>query len=125
MTHLFQTGNFQLHSGGSSDFKIECDALTEQDWQTLALQVARNVGMFREVVSVPHGGDKLAYWLEQYKTVGPVLVVDDVLTSGNSIQEMMHYVKQRDHGSDPFNVYGFVIFARHQCPPRVRALFYM
>lgn len=34
--NLFQTGNFKLHSGKTSNFKIECDALTDEDLETFA-----------------------------------------------------------------------------------------
>ena len=32
MANLFQQGDFTLHSGERSGFKIECDALTSHDW---------------------------------------------------------------------------------------------
>ena len=56
--NLFQTGDFKLASGAKSNFKIECDALTESDWETLAMLIARNVGYFREVIGVWRRGNE-------------------------------------------------------------------
>lgn len=35
--NLFKNGNFTLHSGAQSNYKIDCDALTDKDLETLAL----------------------------------------------------------------------------------------
>jgi len=34
--NLFQFGDFSLHSGSKSKWKIECDALTDEDVEALA-----------------------------------------------------------------------------------------
>ena len=36
---LLQEGNFTLASGKTSEFKIECDALTQEDWSTAAHEI--------------------------------------------------------------------------------------
>ena len=111
--NLFQTGDFKLASGAKSNFKIECDALTEDDWQTLAMLIARNVGQFSEVIGVPRGGDQLACVLDKYRrTDGPRLIVDDVLTTGGSLAKYM---------TEPTD-FGYVVFARGPLPFRVRAV---
>lgn len=113
---LFQLGTFKLHSGEISTFKIECDALTEQDWNTLAWLIYSKI-RFQLVFGVPTGGLRLAEVLRKYESkneVDPILIVDDVLTTGSSIQEL----RSRYPGSQ-----GFVVFARGPLPKGVRALF--
>lgn len=120
MTALFQRGNFTLHSGATSHWKIECDALTNEDWNTIALMIVEQAEplLFSRVVGVPRGGLKLANALYLYRwTSGPTLVVDDVLTTGNSILEVMQ--------KQPGPCIAWVVFARGVCPPGINALFRM
>lgn len=112
---LFQTGNFRLHSGEEASFKIECDALSDLDWAALAKIIVTRIPPFGEVEGVPSGGLQLAAELEVYATEGPVLIVDDVLTTGASMEE------QRA-GRDAI---GAVVFARNGCPDWVTPLFTM
>ena len=60
---LFRSGRFTLHSGDTSTLKIDCDALSDEDWQSIAVQVA-NRFKFRAVVGVPSGGLPFARALE-------------------------------------------------------------
>lgn len=122
---LFRTGNFRLHGGEESFFKIDCDALTNDDLDTLALLVAEDprIGKFFQVEGVPTGGLRFAqalapYALSKYTDVrNPrVLIVDDVLTTGGSMERQR---AGRDH------VRGVVIFARGECPDWVTPLFSM
>ena len=110
---LFRIGDYTLASGRRARFKIECDALMDEDWLALAELIAARVA-FSEAVGVPRGGVKLAKALAGFATYGRRLVVDDVLTTGGSITKLM--------GPDDL---GFVVFARGPLPPRVRALFVM
>ena len=89
MPNLFQLGNFNLHAGQSSDYKIDCDALTTDDIDTCAFLIAKALGNeFSEVIGVPRGGLRLADAMKQYSTDGwPPLIVDDVYTTGTSIRE--------------------------------------
>jgi orotate phosphoribosyltransferase len=112
--NLFQSGIFTLASGQTVNFKIECDALTEQDWKTLARIAAYVLPPFGNVIGVPTGGLPFAEALEEHATVGPLLVADDVLTTGGSIGK---YMAKGD--------LGVVVFARGPCPPGVTALFTM
>ena len=111
---LFQTGLFQLASGASSNWKIECDALTAADWGTLALMAYEQglVRYFDRVMGVPRGGLAFARALEPYaqacvrcgvlrthhhepdheyltSLVNRVLVVDDVWTTGGSVERFV------------------------------------
>lgn len=113
---LFQRGMFQLHSGGVSSWKVECDTLNRNDWDTLAAIIAekyRDYG-FGTVIGVPRGGLKLAASLLPYCTKSSnILVVDDVLTTGASMLEIMQVY--------PGSI-GVVVFARGVCPPGIRAM---
>jgi orotate phosphoribosyltransferase len=115
---LFQMGSFVAASGTELPWKVECDALTDADWKWAALQIACN-GPFSSVEGVPTGGLRLASLLlpfaethRQVEPSGPLLIVDDVLTTGGSME------RQRA-GRDAL---GFVVFARGPLPPWVRAL---
>jgi len=90
-TALFQLGDFTLHSKKHSAFKIECDALTSEDWRTLAYLVLAQTGPFERVEGVPNGGLKLAGFLRSYcGYTGGLLIVDDVLTTGQSMEQPQH-----------------------------------
>ena len=116
---LFQLGEFALHSGDASEWKIDCDALTDDDWATLAYLIQDRCS-FRKVVGVPTGGLALARALERYVIKGdpylPVLIVDDVLTTGKSMQECKTELSES-------LVVGYVAFARGKCPYWVSSLF--
>ena len=103
---LFQQGNFISAAGLSLDWKVECDALLPADWATLASIVHSQI-RFSEVLGVPTGGLLFANALKPYCSVGPLLIVDDVLTTGKSMEAL------RD-GRDAI---GVVVFCRGEsCP---------
>lgn len=113
---LFKFGAFTSHSGVHLSDKINCDALTLEDWDTLAAWVACRIN-FRQVVSIPTGGDKFAAALDKHrKSNGCILIVDDVLTTGKSMEKML---RQYPYGE----VRGAVVFARGPVPSWVIARF--
>lgn len=115
MMSVFQLAKITLHSGKTSEFKIECDNLTESDWDTLAYLGSRIIGDFSEVYGVPRGGVPFAKALEKYVSdKGPRLVVDDVLTTGGSMLEKLEEC-----------CVGLVAFARGYCLLGIKAVFYM
>lgn len=115
---LFQLGDFLLHSGDRSHFKIDCDALTYEDWETIAFLIKEKFN-FTNVVGISDGGTKLAQLLEQYKKEGDnlTLIVDDVLTTGASMKTIRDSIKG--------NSIGVVVFARGRCPYWVWPIFQM
>jgi hypoxanthine-guanine phosphoribosyltransferase len=105
--NLFQLGQFMLHSRGTSEWKIDCEeGLVDEDLQMLAHVVSKHF-KFCHVVGVPEGGLKFADALRPYATTNakdPILIVDDVLTTGASMS-----AAKREFGE---NVIGVVIFSR-------------
>jgi orotate phosphoribosyltransferase len=107
---------FLAHSGNTFHYKIDCDSLSDDDIEALAKIIASK-RLFYEVIGVPRGGIRLASALEKYKGKNctgsnfPVeyslLIVDDVLTTGRSMQE--YFDKHSDNWE---SIGGAVIFAR-------------
>ncbi|UQY80528.1 Orotate phosphoribosyltransferase [Candidatus Hepatincola sp. Av] len=121
MTNLFIKQNFKMHSGGYSDFKLECDALTEKDYHTLAHLVSKQFS-FQKVLGIPRGGIPFASILEQYedKKSNNLLIVDDVLTTGASMILAKNKALQN---FEEKNIKGIVIFARGELPNWVSPIF--
>jgi len=117
---LFQQGNFTLSSGQKSNFKIDCDALTDKDIETIALMIKDRIHRtFGRVEGVPTGGLRLAEAMQKYaipRITDRLLIVDDVYTSG---------VSMRQHRNLRFDSIGAVIFARQEVEPWVFPLFRM
>lgn len=110
---LLQFGNFVLSSGRRSQFKIDCDSLSDVDIATAAAWLAEMLPPFGLVEGVPRGGLRLAEAMRPYATTGPLLICDDVSTSGASLE------RQRA-GREAI---GAVLFARGPCPAWVTPLF--
>ena len=109
---LFQSWDFHLHSGARSTWKVECDNLTPADWETLAHMAVEVLPPFGAIEGVPRGGLALAGALQAHATAGPLLIVDDVLTTGASME-----AQRAGRGA-----IGLVVFARGRCPSWVTAL---
>ncbi len=118
--NLFRLGDFTLSSGEASPFKIDCDALSDEDWAAVAAMLAEQLPPFYSVDGVPRGGLKLAEAMRKYvrRGGGKHLIVDDVLTTGGSIARW----RQRYPGCQ---VIGAVLFARGPAPSWVTPLFRM
>lgn len=111
---LFNVGTFTLHSGASSNFLIDANALTSTDLASLAAAVAPRLAPFGSVLGIPNGGLRFAEALRPYATDGPRLVVDDVTTTGASFREVM----QEDDK-------GVAIFNRGSAVPNVLSVFHL
>lgn len=118
--NLFALGNHELHSGKQSKWKIECDALTGEDYKTLAWIVAKDWGIvFGDVVSIPTGGNRFAEKLIKYRkreASSTILIVDDVLSTGESMNKFYDLYPMKLK-------IGIVVFARGKCPKWVRSIF--
>lgn len=114
--HLFQLRDCLSHSGIKMFWKIECDALTDEDVNALAFMLSERI-KFSEVFGVPRGGIRIEQALKKYCKAGyPILIVDDVLTTGTSMIEFKEKNKL-------IAAIGAVIFARGICPDWVYPLF--
>ena len=124
-THLFQSVNFKSHSGLDLSWKIEMDALSDPEWFTIKKMIMEISPPFREAVGIPRGGVKLGDLLNEHATGNeedPVCIVDDVLTTGGSME---YFVTQYQRNRRQFTAIGWVVFARVQPPNWVQALFQM
>lgn len=118
--NLFINEPFTSHAGLFLDWKIECDALTDADLETIAAIVARRC-IFGNVIGIPRGGLRLAEVLKPYcnRLSNVVLLVDDVLTTGSSM------IAERASLGSGYETIGFVIFARGECPEWIMPLFWL
>lgn len=122
--NLFMLGDFTLNSGAQSCWKLECDALTDEDIKCLAWMIREMVGPFSSVEGVPRGGLRFAEALQKYTTMGVKdnghLIVDDVLTTGGSMERLKSMRKNAP--GDFRDIKGAVVFARGPCPSWIGAL---
>lgn len=108
-TTLFKYVSFTSHSGVDLLWKVDADALMLEDFSTLAKIVASKL-VFEAAWGIPNGGIEFANKLNDYrKSSGPILIVDDVLTTGKSMEEARDMFGSKD-------TIGVVIFSRGKCP---------
>ena len=122
--NLFQSVDFISHSGLELKWKIECDALSDPEWFTISQMIMEISVPFKEAIGIPRGGTKLGSLLNQYgtgKRKDPILLVDDVLTTGESMKQF----KTKRSWRYPSDYIGWVVFARNKCPDWVTTLFQM
>ena len=127
--NLFVKEDFISHAGNPLTWKIECDALSDDDWACIAhMIIERETRSFSKVIGIPRGGKKLEEALQPYVSFGiyPVLVVDDVWTTGTSFAEFtqIQTIKQE---LDECEWFGWAAFARNFIPTdsKVNALLRM
>jgi len=125
---VFQRKDFRMHSGGLAHWKIEFDEYSEEDVETFAWLIAEKAKQMmgedrtgiREVYGIPSGGSlleqKFIPYLDKWGTLR--LIVDDVLTTGASMEE----AKIQKGWSDAI---GIVIYARGEYPSWVKPIFAM
>lgn len=108
---MFNKTDFISHAGKKMEWKIECDDLTDDDLETLAYVVSKKL-TFGSVYGIPRGGVRFAKMLERYCTEGGRLLVDDVFTTGMSMD-----AEHREGDA------GLVIFSRGETPDWVTSIF--
>lgn len=121
---LFVPGPYKgTHGSILPDGKIDCDALATVEIEWCASYIARRVKFF-QVIPIPNGGNRLAEALQKYCSdtpeIDPILIVDDVLTTGKSMELAMELASWK--GKHPI---GYVIFARGPLPDWIKAIFYL
>ena len=102
---LFIREDFISHAGLPLTWKVECDALTDNDYEALAKIVSEKLS-FRDVKGIPRGGIPFEKALKPYSTNDendPLLIADDVYTTGTSMREVY------EEGA-----IGIVVFARNK-----------
>ncbi len=124
---LFNTGLYKLNSGLMSWLKIDVDALSDEDIDTAARLISCLVGPFSSVDGIPRGGLRLAKALQPFiSSTGLHLVIDDVLTSGGSLERyQQQWWDEHPERIQEYNggLIGAVLFGRGLCPPWVKAVF--
>ena len=122
-THLFVEEDFTGHSGGQLHWKIEMDVLENAEWKCIARMIMEyETRPFQAVIGIPRGGLTLSSYLNEYSTQNPkdpYLIVDDVLTTGGSMEEF-----KKEHFKDKKTI-GWVVFARNKPADWIKALFQM
>lgn len=130
--NLFQLKEKKPNSGQISEFKIECDALTNEDWDCIAFLLSQKLPNFKRAIGVPKGGNVLAQKMQEYATDKeslPTLICDDVLTTGKSLKRFKDVLQSSDrygdysYTNDKF--IGTVAFSRGKCPQWVTPLLKM
>lgn len=117
---LFVKKHFISHNNLPLSWKVECDALNPDDWEWAAARTAERFS-FCDVYGIPQGGTIFEKHLRPY--IRPdgdfFLIVDDVLTTGDSMDEARHATRTR-HSELPR--IGVVLFARVRPPVWIAAL---
>ena len=123
--NIFQEVDFKSHSGLDLSWKIECDGVSKKEWKCLTEMIMDyEKRPFQSAIGIPRGGVMLGSYLNQYSTENPddpILIVDDVLTTGGSMEEF----KRERMFRNPTKYIGWVVFARGFPPQWCRALFQM
>ena len=128
--NLFQKIDFTSSAGLDLKWKIECDAISDDEWKCIATMIMERTRPFKRVVGIPRGGIKLAQELDKYSTGyyhDPVCIVDDELTTGNSMKKYREDIEKNKSKDEPMisRPIGWVVFARGECPMWINPLFQM
>jgi hypothetical protein len=120
---IFHKEDVVLSSGQKSSWIIRCENLPKKDWDGIAHIAMETLNLkFRYAVGIPRGGIKFAKAMEAYAThlpEDPVLVVDDVFTTGQSIK---HYVQESRDNHITESFIFLVAFARTRPPPHINVI---
>ena len=123
---LFQWGKFTSHAGLELNWKIECDAISEKEWDCLAAMIFQyEKRPFYKAIGIPRGGIPLANALNKFATGDKshqTIICDDIWTTGTSFRD---YIKE--HYPNWLMAQGikWVVFARKMTNDGTNALFTM
>lgn len=126
---LFQDGDFTSHAGLPLKWKLECDAITNDEWRCIAKMVMDyQTRPFYKAVGIPRGGLKFAEAMNEYASgnnTDQIMICDDVFTTGTS---MLDFIKEEYPLWSMGQGYRWVVFARKSSnvhPFHTKALFTM
>ena len=106
---LFTAGDFTSHAGLPLKWKLECDAISPDEWRCIAKMIKDyQTEPFQAAVGIPRGGAPMGFALNAYATDNPenkLLSFDDVYTTGTSFKD---YCEEHKHD----DVFKWVLFAR-------------
>ena len=126
---LFQRVDFISHAGIPMSWKIECDAISNDEWIAIAKMIMEYQDRpFSKAVGIPRGGLKLAEALNEYASGNSddfPLICDDVFTTGTS---MLDFIDEKYPTFTQGMGHRWVVFARKPSnvyPYFTRALFTM
>ena len=126
MIDLFQKIDFTSHAGLDLTWKIEMDALSHREWECISHMIRELSPPFREAIGIPRGGNVLGKLLNRHgtgKEEHPICIVDDVLTTGMSMDT---YREEMDiERWQKSCALGWVVFARVRPPKWIKELFQM
>lgn len=122
---MFQKIDFISHSGLPLTWKIECDAINENEWAALAHMIREyEPAKWQKAVGIPRGGLALAHELNKFSTSNPndpILIVDDVYTTGKSFHDFIASKIEYDQ-----SIICWCVFARKKpIDDMIKALFTM
>ncbi len=117
---LFQKGMFSLFSGRSAEWKVDCSALSEEDWECVANLILERCPNFSFVECATDRSSVLRDLLSTHATSGDILLVDDVLDIELMQMKRLWYRTRMDYHNT--EILGYVVFACLPCPTWVRAL---
>lgn len=122
--NLFIKKRFKMKSGGMSDFKIECDALKEEDYDTIAFLISRKV-KYKKAYGVPRGGLVFAEKLNKYASNESdlILIAEDVVTTGKSMEDFREKLMQEN--STYKNILGVTAFSRGPLPMWIKSVMHL
>jgi basic membrane lipoprotein Med (substrate-binding protein (PBP1-ABC) superfamily) len=121
---LFQSVDFISHSGLPLTWKIECDAIHDDEWSTLAKMIREYENKnWRKAIGIPRGGVKLGEELNKYSSNNPddpILICDDVYTTGKSFADFVS-----ENFDENEKIFCWCVFARKPTENGIKALFTM
>lgn len=113
---LFEKKEFMSAAGKLLNWRLECDALSDDVIYQIAEICAPRISSFGETVGVPRGGLRIADAFRKFctKGMGITLICDDVWTTGHSMRRTVrdHNMVLTSRGKEDLTWMGFVIFNR-------------